>query len=163
MNSKNLLWAPWRIEYIKRAKEKGCIFCKAYKTRPSANNFIIRKTSLIVSLLNIYPYNNGHIMVAPKRHVNTIEKLTPEEIKEIFSETQALVSALKKIMNPSGFNIGMNIGSPAGAGITGHLHLHIVPRWEGDTNFMPILSKTKVISQSLKEVYKEIKNELKKN
>ncbi len=102
-------------------------------------------------------------MVAPKRHVNTIEKLTPEEIKEIFSETQALVSALKKIMNPSGFNIGMNIGSPAGAGITGHLHLHIVPRWEGDTNFMPILSKTKVISQSLKEVYKEIKNELKKN
>ncbi|MFC1809190.1 HIT domain-containing protein [Candidatus Omnitrophota bacterium] len=153
------LWSPWRIEYIKNIqKEKGCIFCKAYKSKKDAKCFVVKRMKHCFCLLNIYPYNNGHVMIAPNRHVNDIDKLTVVERNGILSLTIEIQKALKKILRPNGFNIGMNIGDVAGAGIKEHIHMHIVPRWNGDTNFMPTLSDTKVISQSLEELYESLRN-----
>ena len=112
-------------------------------------------------MLNIFPYNNGHVMVSPKRHIKDLRALTDIEIKDIFKTLKQALSLLDKVLKPQGYNLGMNIGKCSGAGIPGHLHLHIVPRWEADTNFMPIISNTKVISQSLNELYRELKSDVK--
>lgn len=156
---KNLkhLWTPWRMKYILNIKAKGCIFCKKIK-ESDTKAYIIKRTPTCFSMLNLYPYNNGHIMVATKRHVARLDLLTDKELNEIMhlvTESQKLIS---KKMKPHGFNIGLNIGRTAGAGVAGHIHFHIVPRWEGDTNFMPLIGETKIIPQLLKETYKILKS-----
>lgn len=142
------LWAPWRLEYVKSGKEKGCVFCKAGTCRPGEGLLLYRgRHSLAV--LNKYPYNNGHLMVAPLRHVPDIESLTGEESADIFRLMAHSTRILTESMAPGGFNIGMNIGKAAGAGIDDHLHLHVVPRWPGDANFMPVLADVKVMPEHL--------------
>ena len=146
------LWAPWRINYIKNANKKGkCIFCD------SNHNFVVFKTRESVCMLNIYPYNNGHLMVAPKRHIRDLSQLNDAQTLDLIKALNKAKKLLDKVLKPDGYNIGANLGHAAGAGIAGHLHLHIVPRWVGDTNFMSTVSSTKIISQSLKDLYKRLK------
>lgn len=141
------LWAPWRSKYIYSRKKKRCIFC-----RP--DDYVIEKTKYSFSMLNIYPYNNGHTMVAPRRHVKSIEYLSEKEVCDLMALVVKTKKILDKKLRPHGYNIGFNIGKAAGAGFAGHMHIHIVPRWEGDTNFMPMISDTKVLSDSLDAVYR---------
>jgi ATP adenylyltransferase len=165
------LWAPWRINYISgKNKGKGCIFCRAKRlaNRGLASNgqsqkgasreYVIFKSSLSMVMLNIYPYNNGHLLVSPLRHIRDISQLSREEIIDLFKSLNRAKSLLQKTLKPQGYNIGFNLTRTAGAGITGHLHLHIVPRWTGDTNFMPVIANTKIISQSLDELARCLKN-----
>jgi len=154
------LWAPWRINYIRAKKTKKCLFCQSQK--PGSAKFVIFKTRDAFALLNIFPYNNGHIMVAPTRHVKDISYLKETEIINLIRAMNRAKALLVKVLRPQGYNIGMNISAVAGAGIIGHAHIHIVPRWRGDTNFMPVINNTKVISQSLKELYQQLKNAQKK-
>lgn len=154
------LWAPWRINYIRAKKSKRCLFCQSQKS-PAAK-FVIFKTKHAVVLLNIFPYNNGHLLVCPSRHTRDIADLKDREILDLIKATNRAKALLDKVLKPEGYNIGMNISAVAGAGITGHAHIHIVPRWRGDTNFMPVVSSTKVVSQSLQELYKQLKNAQKK-
>lgn len=158
--STKIIWAPWRMEYIKKINKKDCFLCKAIREKKDSKNFVILRSKHCIGVLNIYPYNNGHLMIAPLRHISSFEKLTSHETNEMLAHTKKMIQILKKILKPEGFNLGLNIGKSAGAGVKGHLHLHIVPRWVGDTNFMPVLSNTKVIPQALKNVYKKIKKVL---
>jgi len=150
------LWAPWRIKYLRDKKQKGCIFCNAARS-PKAS-LAIFKTEHSIAMLNIYPYNNGHIMVSPIRHVRGLDELRDEEALDLFRAISKTQKLLKKVLRPDGFNIGINLSRGAGQGITGHIHIHIVPRWIGDTNFMPVIHSTKIISQSLEELSKRLKN-----
>ena len=152
------LWAPWRIEYVRLDKVKECIFCKFSKENNDEENLILYRGKYAFVMMNNYPYNPGHVMVAPYRHVGNFEDLSEEEWMDIHNLTSLMIRVIKKVMNPQGFNIGINIGRVAGAGIEGHVHVHIVPRWNGDTNFMPIIADTKVIVQGIKENYIELKN-----
>lgn len=153
------LWAPWRMAYIKdMTKEKGCFFCNGLREKNDAERFIVKRSKHAFAILNIYPYNNGHVMVAPNRHVADIDALTVPERADMFALIVEIEKALKKIVNPEGFNIGMNIGDVAGAGVKDHIHMHIVPRWKGDTNFITSLGESKVISQSLEALYEELQS-----
>lgn len=149
------LWAPWRIGYIqsaqKKPKKQQCIFCAAGKGK---KEHVLFTTAHSMALLNIYPYNNGHTMVAPLRHVGEWGALTPEEGADLFTSVSRVMRGLDAVLRPEGYNVGVNIGRVAGAGIPGHMHVHIVPRWNGDTNFMPVMNATKVISQSLDELHR---------
>ncbi len=152
------LWAPWRSHYIRNLdkKTKVCVFCVKPKQRKDRENYIIKRGQYCYVVLNIYPYNNGHVMVNPYRHGADLSSLRPEEILEMMQLVCEMQEKLIKRMKPAGFNIGLNIGRDGGAGFE-HLHMHIVPRWRGDTNFMPILANTKIISESLDEVYQLLK------
>lgn len=151
------LWAPWRIGYITTAKQqKGCLFCRVRNEKNDKGNLLLFRFTHVFIILNKFPYNNGHVMIVPYRHVKDLEKLRNEEILDLFSAINRAQKALKETLKPDGFNIGMNIGSTAGAGIPAHAHVHIVPRWKEDTNFMPVLFDTKIISQSLKELYGQL-------
>jgi len=150
------LWAPWRITYVSNTRLKGCIFCKAFKEKKDKKNFVVLRSDHSFAILNTFPYNNGHVMVVSKRHVSSIENLNDNEILDLNRVVTKMIRSLKIALNPAGFNVGMNLGKVAGAGIDKHLHIHIVPRWLGDTNFMPVLSDTKIISQSLSELYKKL-------
>jgi len=150
------LWAPWRIKYIAGKKRKGCIFCKAVKARKG--EYVVFKTKYAVCMLNIFPYNNGHLMVAPIRHIKELSALNTLEVLDLFKAITKAMRLLNKIIKPQGYNLGVNLSRTAGAGITGHLHVHIVPRWLGDTNFMPIIHQTKVISQSLDELCRRLRD-----
>ena len=141
------LWAPWRSKYIYLRKKKKCIFCKP-------KDYVIEKTKYSFSILNIYPYNNGHVMVAPIRHVKSLEYLSDEEVCDLMKLVIRMKKILDKKLRPHGYNFGFNVGKAGGAGFAGHMHIHIVPRWTGDTNFMPITANTKVLSDSLEAVYK---------
>jgi len=151
------LWAPWRIEYIRSPKHDGCIFCDFPKEDRDRERLILYRGEHSFIIMNNYPYNPGHVMIAPYRHVGKWEDLTDDELLEIMELSQLMIKALKKAMNPHGFNMGVNLGRVAGAGIDDHVHLHIVPRWNGDTNFMPVIADTKVIPESLEEAYDELK------
>lgn len=152
------LWAPWRIKYLRKAAKKGkCIFCSAYKSRSDKSHFVVLRSRYSLVMMNIFPYNNGHLLVAPKRHVSGLAKLNDKETLDLIGLLNKAKALLDKTLKPRGYNIGINIGRVGGAGFPGHVHMHIVPRWEGDTNFMPITSGTKVISQSLQELYKILK------
>ncbi len=142
------LWAPWRSKYIYSRKRKGCIFC-GNKSGKKIDRHVIERTKYSFSMLNLYPYNNGHVMVAPYRHVRSLELLSNTEIADLMRLVIKTKTKLDKLLKPDGYNIGMNLGKTGGAGYAGHIHIHIVPRWEGDTNFMPVLSGVKVISESL--------------
>jgi len=151
------LWAPWRIKYIKMEKPKGCIFCEKVKEERDEENLILYRGENAFIIMNAFPYNNGHLMVAPYRHVPTLENLDDDELLEVFKLVNFSLKILRKVMKPDGFNIGVNIGRVAGAGIEEHVHVHVVPRWNGDTNFMPVIADTKVISEGLNETYKNLK------
>ncbi len=151
------LWAPWRAAYIKSARKesaKGCLFCQKPKRKSDSKDQILVRGRLGFSLLNRFPYNNGHLLIAPYRHIGNLQSLTQEEWLEMFTLTRDSIERIEKALSPQGFNIGLNLGRAAGAGIPGHLHLHIVPRWVGDTNFMPTVAHTKVISQSLEATHR---------
>jgi len=154
------LWAPWRLAFIANERKDTCIFCEKSKENEDAKNLIFERRSNVFGMLNKYPYNAGHLMIAPYRHVKDIEDLAEEEWKESLELLRDSVSVLKRIMSPEGFNIGFNIGRAAGAGYD-HIHMHVVPRWNGDTNFMPVLSDTKVIPEHLEETYKKLREGIK--
>lgn len=149
------LWAPWRIKYISSKKAKGCIFCHARKSKNPGDIIFRRRHSFCI--LNIFPYNNGHVMVAPNRHIRDLAGLRDDELLDLLKSVNTAKNIIDRAIKPEGYNIGINISQHAGAGITGHLHIHIVPRWQGDTNFMPVFHDTKIISQSLKELKKALK------
>lgn len=155
------LWAPWRITYIQEhQKEGGCFLCNSFRDNQDEKNLIVRRGQECFCILNKYPYNNGHLMIVPNKHKPDISDLTEHEMLEIMKLTKDMKELLTTIMKPEGFNLGINLGKVAGAGLVGHFHLHIVPRWDGDTNFMPIISDVKVIPQSLEDLYKEFKKRL---
>lgn len=152
------LWAPWRSSYVKGKKEKGCIFCTKPKSKNDKKNYIVKRGEKVFSMLNIFPYNNGHVMVAPYRHVKNLDKLTKEELTELMIHVNKIINMLKKVLKPDAFNVGFNLGKIAGAGYANHIHVHIVCRWQGDTNFMPVIGKVKVIPESLDELYERLKD-----
>lgn len=156
-----ILWAPWRKEYITK-KEKDCFICKKLEDDPQNDreNLILLRGKNTFCMLNLYPYNNGHLLIGPKRHIGDINSLNDEEIIEIWRVASKMIDIIKKEMNADGFNLGFNLGKVAGAGLEEHLHLHLVPRWSGDTNFLPVLSGTKVISEDLKSVYDRLRRYL---
>jgi ATP adenylyltransferase len=145
------------MNYILQPKQKGCLFCEKAMKKNDRKNYILVRSRKSFCIMNLYPYNNGHLMVAPYRHVRTIESLTDEEICDMLFVAKKGVKALKAAFKPEGFNMGINIGRIAGAGVVGHIHMHIVPRWKGDTNFMPIMSDTKLVSQGLGRTYSTLK------
>ncbi len=152
------IWAPWRKEFILSKKNENCFFCEAVKENQDRKNLVLYRGEECFCILNKYPYNNGHLMVAPNLHKDDLSKLSSSEMLEFMTLTRDMKDMLSKKMNPDGFNLGINMGKFAGAGVEDHIHLHIVPRWKGDTNFMPVVSDTKVISQSLDDLYLELKN-----
>ena len=154
------LWAPWRVEYIEKPKEEGCLLCQKPRENNDEANLILFRGQNNFVILNAFPYNPGHLMVAPYRHIASLQDLTDEGAKEHFDIVKKSLELLKETLKPAGFNIGLNIGKVAGAGIEGHLHTHIVPRWQGDANFMPVLSDTRVISEALAATYKKLKAKL---
>ena len=158
MSRKNHLWAPWRAEYVTSPdSQEGCVFCLAPGNKDDRENKILFRGKKSFALLNLYPYNCGHAMVAPYRHTADFESLSWEELKEINIILKKLMKKMREKMAPHGFNMGVNLGRPAGAGIDKHIHFHIVPRWSGDTNFMPVLSGDKVMPESLESVWRKLK------
>lgn len=151
------LWAPWRSKYIYMRKHKGCIFCGSRSEACDKKKHIICRTKHSFAMLNLYPYNNGHVMVAPYRHVKSLDALSNIELVDLFKLLNKVKSLIDKKLKPHGYNIGINLGRIGGAGFAGHVHIHIVPRWAGDTNFMPITAGTKVISESLEAMHKLLK------
>lgn len=148
------LWAPWRMEYIVKCDEPcECIFCHLPKKENDRENLIIYRGEHSFVIMNKFPYAVGHLMVAPYRHTSDLNDLTNEELTDISLNTRRCVNVLKRAMNPQGFNIGANLGRPGGAGIIDHIHHHIVPRWNGDSNFMPVIGDIRVISESLEKTY----------
>ena len=144
------LWAPWRIEYITSPKDGDCIFCAAASSENTdPAHAPIDRTDRCITILNAYPYAPGHVMVAPVRHIAAFEDLDEQEMLDTMRLARRSILAIRKAMSPDGFNVGLNLGKIAGAGIADHLHLHVVPRWNGDTNFMPLLADTHVIPQAL--------------
>jgi ATP adenylyltransferase len=145
------LWAPWRLEYIASADEQDrCIFCAAVDA-PDEEALVVRRDRLAFALLNRFPYSSGHFMIAPVRHVGELGELTADEVLAMHRLATAGLTALASLYAPQGFNLGWNIGRVAGAGVVDHVHLHVVPRWAGDTNFMPVLADVKVIPEHLDE------------
>ncbi|MDP3878806.1 MAG: HIT domain-containing protein [Dehalococcoidales bacterium] len=151
------IWAPWRIEYVRMKKAAGCMLCDKPEEDNDVANYILYRGSQHFIMLNGYPYSPGHLLVAPYQHAGSLEELTDEELHEHFEVVRRGITVLRKAFNPEGFNLGINIGKVAGAGIEDHFHTHIVPRWGGDTNFMTVLSDVRVIPEALAETYQELK------
>jgi len=147
------LWAPWRMAYIEVPRAEGCVFCTKPAEGDDREQLILYRGELCFVLMNLFPYNNGHLMVTPYRHTADLPSLTAEEQAEMMALTQYCVTLLGEAMRPDGYNVGMNLGRTAGAGIADHLHMHVVPRWNGDTNFMPVLGETKVLPDALHGTY----------
>jgi ATP adenylyltransferase len=157
----NILWAPWREKYVVKAtnpsRKDRCVFCAILKEKKDRKNFIFLRTKHSFAVLNIYPFNGGHSLIVPNRHVEDLSRLTAEELKDLMDLVIRVKAIASKALSPDAFNIGMNLGHMAGAGIPHHLHVHIVPRWKADMNFMPVLFDTKVMPVSLAKIYKEFK------
>ncbi|HBR18452.1 MAG: HIT family hydrolase [Deltaproteobacteria bacterium RIFCSPLOWO2_12_FULL_43_16] len=149
------LWAPWRTEYILSNKSNFCIFCKEY-SKDDKKELVLYRGNFAAVMMNKFPYNNGHLLVYPWKHTGLLEDMDSEESLEIFGLMKKSAAILKKEMNAGGFNIGMNLGKDAGAGIDAHIHFHIVPRWSGDTNFMPVISETRVMPEHLQATYNKL-------
>ena len=156
------LYSPWRSQYIEGLeKSEGCFLCKAYQENNDEKNLLLYRGERAFVILNLFPYNAGHLMVCPNEHIGDFTVLDDKTLYEISLLTKDMVKLLKKVLKPDGFNIGYNLGRAAGAGLENHIHNHIVPRWVGDTNFMPVLGEVRVISQDLKEKYYKLKEGLK--
>jgi ATP adenylyltransferase len=155
------LWAPWRLAYVATGKPAGedqpCFICRGLEEDEDRKNLIVRRTPRSLVMLNRYPYNNGHLLVAPLAHKGRLSELTADELLDLMQTVTQMVEQLRALMKPDGYNVGLNLGKAAGAGLPGHLHWHIVPRWDGDTNFMPVLGDVKVIVQSLHALYDQLK------
>jgi ATP adenylyltransferase len=152
------LWAPWRMQYISKADQvEGCIFCVFPAEQNDEDRLILHRGERAYVILNAFPYSNGHLMVTPYRHTADLNDLDDAEMLEMMALTRKSVNLLKKAFRPDGFNIGINMGRVAGAGIADHVHIHVVPRWSGDTNFMPVLGDVRVIPESLQAVYRALK------
>lgn len=161
------LWAPWRLGYVTdpAAKAKpttadACFLCTAANGTDDRANLLVHRTDLSVVVLNKFPYNNGHLLVSPREHRGRLDELSPDQLLDLQLVLKKMLGILEKRMSPDGFNIGLNVGRVAGAGLPGHLHWHIVPRWSGDVNFMPVLAGTKVIVQSLDALYDLLMEEI---
>jgi len=161
------LWAPWRLAYVASAKAPDaadpCFICQGLREQDDRRNLIVLRTPLAVVVLNRFPYNNGHLLIAPLAHKGRLEDLSADELLETMETLRRMVSLLDRVLHPDGYNIGVNLGRVAGAGLPGHLHWHLVPRWHGDVNFMPVLADTKVIVQSLDSLYELLAAALKGN
>ena len=160
------LWSPWRSQYIDSFKDKtpksGCFLCDASKQNvEDSDNLLVHKGKLVFTILNLYPYNNGHLMIVPNSHKSDLISLAQDENLEIIQEVRLAVQAVEIILKPEGFNVGANIGKASGAGVDDHIHFHVVPRWNGDTNFMPVLGEVKVISQDLLTTKKKLQTAFK--
>lgn len=148
------IWAPWRMTYIEDdTKKEGCIFCDKLKVADGRSTLVLAQTLHSVVMLNKYPYNNGHLLLAPRRHASQLSSLLLEEYADLSQALRGSVDILLKVLKPGGINVGMNLGRCAGAGVEDHLHWHVVPRWEGDTNFMPVVGEVRVMPQHLLESY----------
>lgn len=157
------LWAPWRMRYIEGADSAvGCIFCSKPEEEQDTENLILWRGEKTFIILNAFPYANGHLMVTPYHHTADLDELNDIEMLEMMSSTRLAVNLLKAAFKPDGFNIGINMGRVAGAGIADHVHIHVVPRWNGDTNFMPVLGDVRVIPESLAVVFERLKTEMDK-
>lgn len=158
------IWAPWRKAYILgKARPRGCLFCRGLRAprRQDPKHLILYRSAGAFLILNRYPYTNSHLMLVPNRHTATLEKLNPKERLDLLRVLDLAMKLLRKSFRPQGFNVGINLGKAGGAGIPGHVHIHIVPRWVGDTNFMPTTTGTKVISDSLDSAYRHLHQILK--
>jgi ATP adenylyltransferase len=153
------LWSPWRAAYVQAAHDEAsaCLFCGLAARGDDEAAMIPHRDEEAFVLMNAYPYNPGHLMVAPYRHVGDLEGLTPEELRGAMLEVQLAARALREAMSPDGYNVGMNLGRVAGAGIPDHVHWHVVPRWSGDTNFMPVVGETRVLPESLEDTYRKLR------
>ncbi len=152
------LWAPWRLAYVANPKEKDrpgddCFLCRGASGSDDRANLLVHRSGLSVVVLNRFPYNNGHLLVAPKGHKGRPDELTPDELLDLQLVLRDMLGVLDRVVAPDGYNVGLNLGKVAGAGLPGHLHWHIVPRWNGDTNFMPVVADTRVIPQALDALY----------
>ncbi|MCS6831732.1 MAG: HIT domain-containing protein [Armatimonadota bacterium] len=156
------LWAPWRMQYVSSAREQPeeCLFCVRAQEPCSAENMVLMRGTHAFVMLNAFPYTNGHLMVAPVRHTADMDELCDEELLDIMRLVRESVNLLRDAYHPDGFNIGVNLGRAAGAGIVDHIHWHIVPRWNGDTNFMPVLADVRVIPDSLENTYTKLRQVL---
>jgi ATP adenylyltransferase len=154
------LFAPWRMEYLVGEKVEGCIFCKC---SVRCDEFVLYEGKNVFVMMNKYPYVNGHLMIIPNRHVGKYEELSQVERREMFNLLETAIKALREAMNPSGFNVGMNIGKAAGAGVEEHIHLHVIPRWEGDTNFMSVVGNVRVIPEDVETTAAKLAPLFKKN
>jgi len=159
MQTMQHLWAPWRMEFIKGPKPSGCFFCEAAAADPSddAELLVLARGELALAILNRYPYNNGHLMIAPNAHLANLEDLPAAAANDVMALTQRSLRVLRQVLSPQGFNLGINAGKTAGAGVADHVHQHVVPRWDGDTNFMPIVADTKVLNESLTVSYQQLR------
>lgn len=154
MSEMERIWAPWRLDYVQEeSKDDGCFLCRAERDTKDRENLVLWRTGRSFAMLNRWPYNNGHLLVAPKAHKAEFSELTDEEMLDQMKLLRKCKEALKDSINPHGFNVGLNEGRAAGAGLEGHLHWHIVPRWHGDSNFMPVVASAKVIPQSLEALW----------
>jgi ATP adenylyltransferase len=151
------IWSPWRVQYIHNPNPAGCIFCDKPKEPKDAENRILYRGRLNFVIMNLYPYNPGHLLVVPFRHIGILEDMTAEERNEHYQIVSQAVGLLRGATRSASFNIGMNLGQVAGAGIADHIHTHIVPRWNGDNNFMPVIGETRVISESMENIYNLLK------
>ncbi len=151
------IWAPWRMRYILGQKRKGCPFCFKVRGRVAKKHMVLYRGNHCCVVLNNYPYASGHLMVASSRHVANLEDLSKDELCDLFCTVQMSLVALKGALNPQGFNVGLNLGEVAGAGVKDHLHVHIVPRWSGDVNFMPVVGDTKVIPEYVEATYEKLR------
>ncbi len=154
------IWAPWRLDYVKDASkdsEEECIFCAKPAAHEDEENLIVHRAERCFVILNLYPYTNGHLMVAPYDHVATLPELDAEVVAEMMSLSQQAMRLLERTYEPHGYNVGFNQGRIAGAGVEHHIHMHVVPRWGGDTNFMPVLADTRVMPQSLAQSYEALR------
>ena len=147
------VWAPWRETFVLGKKEKGCIFCHRLQRKKDKTDLILFRGQTNFVLMNLFPYTSGHLMIVPNRHIAGLAELTAEEAAEMMRLAARAVEGMKRAFRPDGFNLGMNLGRAAGAGVEGHLHLHVVPRWAGDANFMPVVGQTKVFSVGLQKTY----------
>lgn len=151
------LWAPWRMAYIGSEQPSGCIFCTKPAEDRDEENFLVARGEHAFVMMNTFPYNSGHLLIAPFAHTADFASLPPETLLEMMQLVQRSLGALDRAFHPQGHNVGLNLGAVAGAGIADHLHLHIVPRWAGDTNFMPVLADIRVIPEALAETYRKIR------
>jgi ATP adenylyltransferase len=151
------LWSPWRMTYLTEERPQGCIFCLKAAERSDAENLIVWRGERAFIMLNRYPYNAGHLMVIPYVHVASVEDLPAETLTELMLLVNRSLAALRRAMAPEAFNIGANLGRAAGAGIADHVHMHVVPRWEGDTNFMPVFADVRVIPEFLADTYRKVR------
>ena len=153
------IWAPWRMDYIESPKESGCVFCRKSQSKKDKKNLVLFRGKEVFILMNLYPYTNGHLMISPYLHTSDINELTEVANMEIMKFAKDCFNILKNKLGAEGFNFGANLGKAAGAGIDQHIHYHIVPRWSGDTNFMPVISDTKIMIEKLNKTWERLKPE----